>query len=174
MGSFFKSFGKGVLYILTLPVVLVVLVFYAAIGLVTFLFLMIKSVVLFFKGKTIFSELPEDIKAREILNPTPKDEVDVIEPEENVLPSAFTQTYFQGPTTSYPTVEEQEVDEIDLKEDIPELETPQEIVQEQIEEEQYEDPFLDEPDGIEIKEESEDLDLDHFDLGSRRIIKDDE
>lgn len=174
MGSFFKSFGKGVLYILTLPVVLVVLVFYAAIGLVTFLFLMIKSVVLFFKGKTIFSELPEDIKAREILNPTPKDEVDVIEPEENILPSAFTQTYFQGPTTSYPTVEEQEVDEIDLKEDIPELETPQEIVQEQIEEEQYENPFLDEPDGIEIKEESEDLDLDHFDLGSRRIIKDDE
>ena len=174
MGSFFKSFGKGVLYILTLPVVLVVLVFYAAIGVVTFLFLMIKSVVLFFKGKTIFSELPEDIKAREILNPTPKDEVDVIEPEENVLPSAFTQTYFQDPTTSYPTVEEQEVDEIDLKEDIPELETPQEIVQEQVEEEQYEDPFLDEPDGIEIKEESEDLDLDHFDLGSRRIIKDDE
>lgn len=174
MGSFFKSFGKGVLYILTLPVVLVVLVFYAAIGLVTFLFLMIKSVILFFKGKTIFSELPEDIKAREILNPTPKDEVDVIEPEENVLPSAFTQTYFQGPTTSYPTVEEQEVDEIDLKEDIPELETPQEIVQEQIGEEQYEDPFLDEPDGIDIKEESEDLDLDHFDLGSRRIIKDDE
>lgn len=174
MGSFFKSFGKGVLYILTLPVVLVVLVFYAAIGLVTFLFLMIKSVILFFKGKTIFSELPEDIKAREILNPTPKDEVDVIEPEENVLPSAFTQTYFQGPTTSYPTVEEQEVDEIDLKEDIPELETPQEIVQEQIEEEQNEDPFLDEPDGIEIKEESEDLDLDHFDLGSRRIVKDDE
>lgn len=174
MGSFFKSFGKGVLYILTLPVVLVVLVFYAAIGLVTFLFLMIKSVVLFFKGKTIFSELPEDIKAREILNPTPKDEVDVIEPEENVLPSAFTQTYFQGPTTSYPTVEEHEVDEIDLKEDIPELETPQEIVQEQIVEEQYEDPFLDEPDGIEIKEESEDLDLGHFDLGSRRIIKDDE
>ena len=135
---------------------------------------MIKSVILFFKGKTIFSELPEDIKAREILNPTPKDEVDVIEPEENVLPSAFTQTYFQGPTTSCPTIEEQEVDEIDLKEDIPELETPQEIVQEQIEEEQCEDPFLDEPDGIDIKEESEDLDLDHFDLGSRRIIKDDE
>lgn len=176
MGSFFKSFGKGVLYILTLPAVLIVLVFYAIIGLITFLFLMIKSVVLFFKGKTIFSELPEDIKAREILNPTPKESeepIEVIEPEDDNLSSAFTQTFFQGPTTVYPTVEQQEVKEIETEDIIPQLETPQEIIEESIEEQIEDDRYMEEVTNP-IGEDEDDIDIDHFDIGAKRITKDEE
>ena len=174
MGSFFKSFGKGILYILTLPAVLIVLVFYAIVGLFTFIFLMLKSVVLFFKGKTIFSELPEDKRAREILNPTPKqdDEVEIVEPEDPIT-SAFTQTFYQSPITQYPTGEQTKVKEIDFEEDIKELESPQEIIHESIEEDEYDDPYFEEPEYSETHDRSDDLDLDHFDLGSKRIIKDD-
>lgn len=176
MGSFFKSFGKGVLYILTLPAVLIVLVFYAIIGLITFLFLMIKSVILFFKGKTIFSELPEDIKAREILNPTPKESeepIEVIEPEDDNLSSAFTQTFFQGPTTVYPTVEQQEVKEIETEDIVPQLETPQEIIEESIEEQFEDDRYMEEVTNP-IGEDEDDIDIDHFDIGAKRITKDEE
>ena len=176
MGSFFKSFGKGILYILTLPAVLIVLAFYAAVGLITFLFLMIKSVVLFFSGKTIFSELPEDIKAREILNPTPKqseEPVEVIEPEQDNLSSAFTQTFFQGPTTVYPTMEQQEIKEIKTEDIVPQLETPQEIVEQSIEEQYEDDGYMEEPD-TQLGEGEDDIDLDLFDIGAKRITKDEE
>lgn len=186
MGSFFKSFGKGILYILTLPVVLVVLVLYASVGLIAFVFLMIKSVVLFFKGKTIFSELPEDVKAREILNPTPKDTVEVVEPKEENPTGAFTQTYYQGAATVYPIGGEEPPKAKEIKfDEVKELETPQEIVNDEppyeeeeeiyYEEEEDTSPFLEEP---EISDELHlgdgDVDLDHFDIGAKRITKDED
>lgn len=185
MGSFFKSFGKGILYVLTLPVILVVLVLYASVGLIVFLFLMIKSVILFFKGKTIFSELPEDIKAREILNPTPKDTVEVLEPQPETPSGAFTQTYYPGPATVYPIGEEKTGEprkEIEL-DDIKELETPQEIVNDEpIYEEEYEEyeeeepsPYLEEPQiNDELHLGHDDVDLDRYDIGARRITKDED
>lgn len=182
MGAFFKSFGKGILYLLTLPVVLVVLIFYAVIGIIVFLFLMIKSVILFFKGKTIFNDFPEDIRVKEILSPKKPDEVEVIEPEDDPTSSAFTHTYFQGSSTTYPTYETTPTESIETPE--PELiekvadETP--VIEEVIEPSEQsvdEDKHLydDEPavtDHISVGKD--DTDLEHFDLGSRRIKKDDE
>lgn len=187
MSAFFKSFGKGILYLLTLPLVLVVLVFYAAIGIIVFLFLMIKSVVLFFKGKTIFNDFPEDVKVKEILNPEkPEDEVEVIEPEDDPTSSAFTHTYFQGSSTTYPMydstpTEAVEVSEPELIEEVseePVTETPviEEVIQ-PVEESVDEDAHLyDEEPAItdHISIGKDDTDLEHFDLGARRIKKDDE
>ena len=62
-----KKCGKGFLYILTLPVLLVILAFYAVIGVVQFFYVGIKSILYFFTGRNLFGEFPEDIKAREIL-----------------------------------------------------------------------------------------------------------
>lgn len=68
MAGFFKSFGKGILYLFILPLLIVVLAFYGIIGLGGFIFMFFKSVVLFFTGRSLHDDLPEDKKAKEILN----------------------------------------------------------------------------------------------------------
>ncbi|MCR5505823.1 MAG: hypothetical protein K6F07_02380 [Bacilli bacterium] len=70
MVNFFKSFGRGILYVLVLPILAVVLVVYAAISLVVFLFMCFKGLVLFFTGRSLFDDLPEDKQAKAILNAT--------------------------------------------------------------------------------------------------------
>ena len=67
MGNFFKSFGKGVLYLLVLPFLLVILAIYAVVGLFVFLFEGIKAIILFFTGRSLFDDLPEDKQAKEII-----------------------------------------------------------------------------------------------------------
>jgi hypothetical protein len=67
MMGFLKTFAKGVLYVVTLPLMILILALFALCGMFYFIFLSIKSVVLFFQGKTIFTELEEDKKAKEIL-----------------------------------------------------------------------------------------------------------
>lgn len=62
-----KKCGRGLLYIITLPLLLVVLAFYAIIGVVEFFYVGIKSIWYFFTGRNLFGEFPEDAKAREIL-----------------------------------------------------------------------------------------------------------
>ena len=63
MKDFFKSIGKGILYILVLPVFLVALVLFAVIGIFFFLFMLVKAIILFFQGKKIDEPLPEDKEA---------------------------------------------------------------------------------------------------------------
>ena len=67
MLNFFKSFGKGILYVLVLPVLLVILALYAVFALFGFLYLTIKGIVLFFTGRSLFDDLPEDKKAKAII-----------------------------------------------------------------------------------------------------------
>lgn len=62
-----KGIGKGLLYIVAFPLLILIVVLYGVVGLAIFFFLLIKSVILFFKGKTIFSDLPEDIEAKRII-----------------------------------------------------------------------------------------------------------
>jgi len=66
MTNLLKSFGKGLLYILVLPVLLVILSVYVVVGVAMFIFVGIKGLILFFTGRN-FGELEEDIKARAIL-----------------------------------------------------------------------------------------------------------
>lgn len=62
-----KKCGRGILYIITLPVLLLILAVYAVIGVVQFFYVGIKSIWYFFTGRNLFGEFPEDAKAREIL-----------------------------------------------------------------------------------------------------------
>lgn len=84
MVSFLKTCGKGLLCVIACPFAIALVCCYAIVGILIFFFLIGKSVVLFFKGQTIFSDLPEDIEAKKILSarnepidPTP------VEPESN-------------------------------------------------------------------------------------------
>ena len=69
MASLLKSFGKGCLYILVLPVLLVILAFYAVVGIGMFFYILVRGAILYFTGRN-FGELAEDIKARAILEGT--------------------------------------------------------------------------------------------------------
>ena len=68
MVSFFKNFGKGVLYVLVLPALLAGLVIYAVVALFVFIYLAIKGLILFFTGRSLYEDLPEDVEAKRILN----------------------------------------------------------------------------------------------------------
>ncbi|HAV19806.1 MAG TPA: hypothetical protein DCX17_02125 [Firmicutes bacterium] len=67
MIQFFKIILSGLLYIVISPFIAVVLALFLVYGLLIFVFLTLKSVVLFFSGRTIFSDYPEDIAAKKIL-----------------------------------------------------------------------------------------------------------
>lgn len=66
--KFIKMIGRGILYIFLCPLLILLVALFSIVGIFIFLFLCVKSVFLFFYGKTIFSDLPEDIEARRILS----------------------------------------------------------------------------------------------------------
>lgn len=68
MSSFFKKVGKGLLYLLVFPFLLIILSLCSVFGIIVFIFLGFKTVILFFMGKSIFGDLPEDIQAKKILS----------------------------------------------------------------------------------------------------------
>lgn len=67
MESIFKSVGKGLLYLLVLPLFLLVISCYAIVGLIMFVYLFFKSIILFFSGRSLDIELSEDKKAKQII-----------------------------------------------------------------------------------------------------------
>lgn len=68
MSSFFKTFGKGILYVIFLPFILLLLAIYALLGVFVLITLFIKNIILFFRGKSIFTPLEEDVQADRILH----------------------------------------------------------------------------------------------------------
>ena len=64
MVDLLKAFGRGILYILCFPFFLVALAIFAVIGLLAFIFQLIKSIIYFFTGQKFFPELPEDKELR--------------------------------------------------------------------------------------------------------------
>lgn len=67
MISFFKSLGKGILYVVGLPFLLAFVALYAVFSFFIITFMFFKAVVLFFMGRSLFDELDEDKKAKEVL-----------------------------------------------------------------------------------------------------------
>ena len=117
MAGLLKSFGKGCLYILVLPVLLVILAVYAVLGVGMFIFVSIKGIILFFTGRS-FGELPEDIKARAILEGT--DDVDVrIEetrpetPNPNPSPNDYASHYYVPISQDIPSPRDPEAEQQD-------------------------------------------------------------
>ena len=64
MASIFKNIGKGVGYFFAFPFLLVAIAVYAVFGLIVFFVQFVKLIILFFTGRTLFSDLPEDIELR--------------------------------------------------------------------------------------------------------------
>ena len=67
MLDFLKIFGEGLLFFLGLPFILVGLILYGLYLLFVFIFMSIKGIILFFKGKKYSLILEEDLRAEEIL-----------------------------------------------------------------------------------------------------------
>ena len=79
MVAVFKNIGKGALYVLALPLGLLAIAGYAVFGVFVFFFQFVRLIILFFTGRNLRSDLPEDIKAREIIEankPKPEEEKD--------------------------------------------------------------------------------------------------
>lgn len=66
MVALLKNVGKGILYIIGLPFFLIVLALTAVMGILLLVFMFLKSIILFFTGRSLDDDLPEDIKVKEI------------------------------------------------------------------------------------------------------------
>lgn len=67
MLGFLKVFGKGVLYTILLPFILLILVLYTVYCCFLFIYMLIKSLILWIMGNNLFSEAKEDVEAKKIL-----------------------------------------------------------------------------------------------------------
>ena len=160
MVSLLKTFGKGVLYVLGLPFFILALVLFAVIGLIAFLFQVLKSIVFFFTGQKFFPELPEDkeyrlmmqkkmdtnnaepttpeVKEEEILSPLKEEPEPVKETtvEEQPVFSTVEEACFKETMQEASVVEEKaEVNDLSNLLDTNEEEIPQEPVIEEAKEE---------------------------------------
>lgn len=89
MDKVFKGIGKGIGYFFAFPGLLIAIAFYSVFGLVVFVFQFFKLIILFFTGRNLFSDLPEDIELKaKLTKDEPKVEEEKVEEpkkEENPL-----------------------------------------------------------------------------------------
>ena len=153
MISFFKNFARGVLYVLVLPALLVGLALYAVISIFVFIYLGIKGLILFFTGRSLYEDLPEDKEAKKRLGII-KDEP---EKEEKPAPQVHIETTPQPVEETkeesvdpfyvpeYLKTQEQKVEPIEEKQDVFEEIKHEEVVIEKPEPEiKEEEPIIEE------------------------------
>lgn len=147
MVNLLKHIGRGILYIIGLPFFLIVLALTAVAGIFIIVGMFIKSIFLFFTGRSLNDELPEDIKARKIkearnnpqaqqTNPTPT--VSTIPTQPTPTPVANPSPTNPEPVKSEPSIEdfvfdkqEKKVEEAPIIETIPSEEEKEEIIEEE-------------------------------------------
>ena len=67
MIGFFKRVGKGLGYIFFVPLYFALICIVGAFGIILLFFLFVKALYLFFTGRSMHDDLPEDVKAKEVL-----------------------------------------------------------------------------------------------------------
>lgn len=67
MLGFIKIFLQGILYVVLLPFILLLLALYCVYCVFVFIYMAIRSVIVFFSGGTPLGDLPEDVEAKRIL-----------------------------------------------------------------------------------------------------------
>ena len=67
MLGFIKIFLQGLLYVVTLPLILLILALYGVYCVFVFIYIAIRSIVVFFMGGTPLGDLPEDVEAKRVL-----------------------------------------------------------------------------------------------------------
>ena len=65
--TIFKNIGKGIGSLFLFPILITGIAFFAIFGIFVFLYQFIKLVVLFFSGRNLSSDLPEDIQVKAML-----------------------------------------------------------------------------------------------------------
>ena len=147
MVNLLKTFAKGLLYVIGLPFFLVALAIFGVIGLIAFVFQIIKSIIFFFTGQKFFPELPEDKELR-LLKEGPKEPVSnsemVNEPVKEETNSVFTFLKEESQEAPLTTQSEPVIEENKPVPTIEEacFETPkEEVAQEEAPVVQEDDPF---------------------------------
>ena len=75
MDKIFKGIGKGIGYFFAFPGLLIAIAIYSVFGLIVFVFQFFKLIILFFTGRNLFSDLPEDIELKaKLTKDEPKEE----------------------------------------------------------------------------------------------------
>ncbi|MBO7573877.1 MAG: hypothetical protein J6T25_03785 [Bacilli bacterium] len=122
-----KAFGKGLLYVIGFPFFLLALLVFAVIGLLLFIYQIIRSIIYFFTGQKFFPELQEDKELRlrkeaansanEIIDQPIEEHQDIVMPliEERPMVS-------EPEGNSFETVEEACFNDTPLKQEEPEEE----------------------------------------------------
>ena len=113
MGSVFKNIGKGIGYFFMFPGLLIAIAIYAVFGLIVFIFQFFKLIFLFFTGRNLFSDLPEDIELKALQNKTPEEEsVEEEKKEENPLSLYPSDSIVYGSGYSSPAFSDKKEEEI--------------------------------------------------------------
>ena len=87
MASFFKNLAKGLLYFLLFPFGLIAIALYAVFGVFVFFFQFVRLIILFFTGRNLSSDLPEDIEAKKIIEANKPQEEEEQESPLSLYPS---------------------------------------------------------------------------------------
>lgn len=142
MGSVFKNIGKGIGYFFMFPGLLIAIAIYAVFGLIVFIFQFFKLIFLFFTGRNLFSDLPEDIELKALQNKEPEGEqVEEEKKEENSLSLYPSDSIVYGSGYSSPAFsdkKEEEIPEVEVEEE-PKIEAEPEPEEKIEREEDYND-----------------------------------
>lgn len=113
MLGFIKIFLQGLLYVVTLPIILLILGGYAVYCVFVFIYIAIRSVIVFFMGGTPLGDLPEDVEAKRILmqraTATPENST-------QALADAITQSQMQIIQTIYAQQNQQQSEPVQPQE----------------------------------------------------------
>ncbi len=132
-----KNVGKGILYIIGLPFFLLVLALTAVFGIFLLVFMFFKSIILFFTGRSLDDDLPEDIQVKEIKNGRNNTSTISNEPRQEVQEEPIVQPYV-APTTGPSSIEEAVFGHQTYEAPVEEPAQP-EFIEEPIEEEQLQE-----------------------------------
>lgn len=113
MLGFIKIFLQGLLYVVTLPIILLILGGYAVYCVFVFIYIAIRSVIVFFMGGTPLGDFPEDVEAKRILmqraTATPQNST-------QALADAITQSQMQIIQTIYAQQNQQQSEPVQPQE----------------------------------------------------------
>lgn len=118
MLKFFKFFGEGLLYTLLLPFLLLFLALFAVYGVFIIVFYFFKMIILFFAGRNIFKDFPEDIEAKEIIKQVKEEKEEKAAqpaPPPFAFPFPFPGPYGYYPNPNQPPIEQKEIKEVESK-----------------------------------------------------------
>ena len=118
MANLFKNIGKGIAYFFAFPGLLIAIALYSVFGLVVFVFQFFKLIVLFFTGRTLFSDLPEDIEVKAMLTKEKPVQEEKKEEQSNPLSLYPSDSPVYGSGYSSPLFNKEEEKEVEVEESV--------------------------------------------------------